>query len=119
MMKQVITTTKAPAAAGPYSQAIKLDQMVYCSGQIAPDAGDVVTQTQQALTQVQAVLQAAGSDLDRVVKTTVFMVDLGKFAAMNGVYSTMMPAPYPARSTVQVAALPKGALVEIECVASL
>ncbi len=118
-MKQVISTKEAPEAAGPYNQAITVDRTVYCSGQIAPEASDVVAQTQQALTQLQAVLQAAGSSLEQVVKTTVFMVDLSQFAAMNAVYSTMMPAPFPARSTIQVAALPKGALVEIECIATL
>ncbi len=118
-MKEIIATPQAPAAAGPYNQAIKTEQFIYCSGQIAPEAGDVVAQTQQALTQLQAVLQAAGSDLNKVVKTTVFMVDLAEFTAMNAVYSTMMPEPFPARSTIQVAALPKGALVEIECIATV
>jgi 2-iminobutanoate/2-iminopropanoate deaminase len=117
-MKQVVTTNTAPAAVGPYSQAVKANGMVYVSGQIAPTAGDVVAQTQQVILQLQAILKAAGSDLDQAVRVTVFMKDLAHFGAMNEVYSTMFTEPFAARVTVQVAALPKDALVEIDCVAT-
>ncbi|MBI3564312.1 MAG: hypothetical protein HY079_03850 [Elusimicrobia bacterium] len=118
-----MVTAKAPAAIGPYSQGIAVGAFVYASGQIplAADgtmvAGGVTEQTEQCLKNAVEVLLAAGLTTAHVVKTTVFMTDLGKFAEMNEVYARYFKAPYPARSTVQVAALPKGAAVEVEVVA--
>jgi 2-iminobutanoate/2-iminopropanoate deaminase len=124
-MKKVISTTKAPAAIGPYSQAIKVGNLVYTSGQIPIDPatgsfveGGIKEQTRQALTNVQAILEAAGLTMANVVKTTVFMADMNDFADMNAVYAEFFAEPYPARSAVAVKTLPKGALVEIEVVAS-
>ena len=124
MNRNVIHTDDAPKAIGPYSQAIRVGDLVYTAGQVSivPAtgdliAGDIEAQTRQALNNLKAVLEAAGSGLDKVVKTTVFMPALGDFARMNAVYAEFFPAQPPARSTVQVAALPKGAMVEIECVA--
>jgi 2-iminobutanoate/2-iminopropanoate deaminase len=125
--KSAIATTAAPAAIGPYSQAIRIGNTVYTSGQVAldPATGELVTggidaQTTRVLENLQAVLAAAGLDFTHVVKTTVFLKDMADFAAMNALYAKYF-APdgtvAPARSTVQVAALPKGALVEIECIA--
>ncbi len=123
-MKQ-IATEKAPGAIGPYSQAIEANGFVYASGQLPIDPatgafpeGGVKAQTRQSLLNAQAILQAAGIDLTNVVKTTVFLADMGDFAAMNEVYAEFFAAPYPARSAIAVKALPKGALVEIECVAA-
>ena len=125
-MRKVIKTAKAPAAVGPYSQAIKTENMVYCSGQLGLDpasgnmvAGGIEAQARQVLRNLQAVLTEAGSDLRHVVKCTVFMQDLADFAVMNQVYSEFFPpdAEPPARSTFQVAKLPKDALVEIEAIA--
>lgn len=122
---QIIHTDKAPAAIGPYSQAIIANGMVYTSGQIAIDpaagalAGDTIeSQSRQAITNLKAVLEAAGSGLDKVVKTTCFLQSMGDFAAFNAVYEEMFPGR-PARSCVEVAALPKGALVEVEAVAEI
>ena len=124
MSREVISTSKAPAAVGPYSQAIRVGNLVFTAGQIAIDPaqgrlieGDVAAQTRQVLTNLLAVLEAAGSALSQVVKTTVFLQDIGDFAAMNTVYAEFFPEKPPARSAVQVAALPLGALVEIEAVA--
>ena len=122
-MKEVIETPGAPGAIGPYSQAIDAGPFVYTSGQlpINPVTGempaDIEGQTAQSLENVSAVLEAAGLSMANVVKTTVFLADMGDFAAMNGVYSTYFAAPYPARSAVAVKTLPKNALVEIEVVA--
>lgn len=123
-MKQVIATSKAPAAIGPYSQAVVVGDLVYTAGQAAVDPqkgklieGGIEDQTRQTLRNIAAILEAAGSSMDRVVKTTVFLQDMGDFAAMNAVYATFFGDVPPARSTVQVAALPLGALVEIEAVA--
>ena len=119
----VVATSDAPQAIGPYSQAISFDNLVFCSGQIPlrPDGtleqGDVATQTRQVLTNLKAVLTAAGSSLEDVVKTTVFLVDMGDFAAMNGVYAEFFREAPPARSTVQVARLPRDVRVEIEAIA--
>lgn len=124
MPKQVITTTDAPAAIGPYSQAVRAGNLVFVSGQIPlhPQTGEVVGETaaeqaRQVLHNLQAVLQAAGATLQDVVKTTIFLTDLGQFAAVNAVYAEFFPENPPARSTVQVAALPRGVQVEIEAVA--
>jgi 2-iminobutanoate/2-iminopropanoate deaminase len=122
----VVSTDKAPGAIGPYSQAIKVDGMVFCSGQIPidPETGnfvseDVAEQTEQVLRNLRAVLESAGSGLDRVVKTTVFLADMDEFAAMNEVYSKFFDANKPARATVQAARLPRDAKVEIECIAKV
>jgi 2-iminobutanoate/2-iminopropanoate deaminase len=123
MERAVVQTPDAPQAIGPYSQAITAGNFVFCSGQIplTPDGalieGDVAAQTRQVLTNLKAVLTAAGSSLDQVVKTTVFLADMGDFAAMNAVYAEFFPANPPARSTVQVARLPRDARVEIEAIA--
>ena len=123
-MKTVISTPNAPGAIGPYSQAVKVGSLLFLSGQLGIDpktgeiTGDVAAQTKQALTNAKAILEAAGSTMDKVVKTTVFLSDIGNFAAMNEVYGTFFTAgSYPARSAFEVAALPKGGLVEIELVA--
>ena len=124
MNKRVIHTDKAPKAIGPYSQAIRTDSMIYTAGQLGLDpatmelvAGGVEEQTRQALTNLSNVLEAAGSNMVHVVKTTVFLKDMGDFAKMNAIYTEYFNENPPARSTVAVAGLPKGALVEIEIVA--
>lgn len=126
MKKKVVQTEKAPKAIGPYSQAICTDSMVYTAGQIALDpatmelvAGGVEEQTRQVLTNLRNVLEAAGSSLEHVVKTTVFLQDMADFPKMNAIYAEYFAENPPARSTVAVAALPKGGLVEIEAVAIL
>lgn len=124
MNREIIATDRAPAAVGPYSQAVRLGDFVFTAGQIPlnPATGQMVeggieAQTRQVLTNVSAVLEAAGTSLAKVVKTTVFLADMGEFKAMNGVYAEFFPAEPPARSTVQVGALPLGARVEIEAIA--
>ncbi|MBM4427941.1 MAG: RidA family protein [Chloroflexi bacterium] len=126
MKKKVVQTEKAPKAIGPYSQAICTNSMVYTAGQIALDpatmelvAGGVEEQTRQVLTNLRNVLEAAGSSLDHVVKTTVFLQDMADFPKMNAIYAEYFAENPPARSTIAVAALPKGGLVEIEAVAIL
>lgn len=121
-----IRTDKAPAAIGPYSQAIAAGGFVFASGQIPidPSTGSIVEggiqeQTRQALTNASAVLSAAGLSLANVVKTTVYLADMADFTAMNDVYSSFFAAPYPARSAVAVRTLPKNVLVEVECIAIL
>ena len=123
-MKTVITTEHAPKAIGPYSQGIRAGNFIYTAGQVAIDPtvgklveGGIEAQTRQVLKNVSAILEAAGTRLEQVVKTTVFLADMNDFTAMNGVYATFFTANPPARSTVQVARLPLGALVEIEAVA--
>ena len=123
---KVISTTKAPAAIGPYSQAIRVGNLVYTSGQIPIDPatgtfveGGIEEQTRQSLTNVKAILEEAGVNMSHVVKTTVFMADMNDFADMNAVYAEFFSEPYPARSAVAVKTLPKGALVEIEVVAAV
>ena len=125
-MKQVISTPKAPAAIGPYSQAIRVGNLIYTSGQIPinPATGQFVDggikeQTRQSLTNVKAILEEAGTSMVNVVKTTVFMADMNDFADMNAVYAEFFTEPFPARSAVAVKTLPKGALVEIEVVAGI
>lgn len=121
---KALHTTQAPAAIGPYSQAIEANGFVYTSGQLPIDPatgefaeGGIKGQTRQSLRNVSSILEEAGIDMSHVVKTTVFLADMGDFAEMNEVYSTFFNAPYPARSAVAVKTLPKNALVEIECVA--
>ena len=123
-MREVIATKDAPLAIGPYSQAIKAAGLVFCSGQIALDPaagtvveGDVSQQSDRVLRNISAVLAGAGSSLDRVVKTTVFLKNMGDFAAMNEVYGRYFKTAPPARSTVEVARLPKDVLVEIDVIA--
>ena len=123
---KVISTKKAPAAIGPYSQAIQVGNLVYTSGQIPIDPatgafaeGGIKEQTRQSLTNVKAILEEAGLSLNNVVKTTVFMADMNDFADMNSVYAEFFTEPYPARSAVAVKTLPKGAMVEIEVVAAI
>ena len=121
--RQPVSTGGAPAAIGPYSQAIGFDGFVFCSGQLGldPATGDLVegveAQAERALRNLSAVLDAAGATMTDVVKTTIFLADIDDFAAVNAVYARFMPEPPPARSTVGVAALPKGGLVEIEAIA--
>ena len=119
-----ISTTKAPAAIGPYSQAIKVGELVFVSGQLPIDPatgafaeGGIKELTRQSLTNMKAILEEAGTSMANVVKTTVFLADMNDFAAMNEVYAEFFAAPFPARSAVAVKTLPKGALVEIECIA--
>lgn len=123
-MKQ-ISTQNAPAAIGPYSQAIEVNGFVYASGQLPIDPaigafpeGGVKEQTRQSILNVKAILEGAGLALSNVVKTTVYLADMGDFAAMNEVYSQFFVQPFPARSAIAVKALPKGALVEVEVVAA-
>ena len=125
-MKQVIHTDSAPAAIGPYSQAIQIGNLLFVSGQVPIDPstgavveGDIQAQAQQSLNNVKAILNAAGTNMGAVVKTTVFLADMNDFAAMNQVYAQFFQAPYPARSAVQVARLPKDVRVEIEAIAQL
>jgi 2-iminobutanoate/2-iminopropanoate deaminase len=124
LLREPVQTTDAPAALGPYSQAIKAGEFVYVSGQVAIDpatgnfiGGGIAEQTARVLKNVAAVLEAAGSSLDQIVKTTVFLADMEEFSAMNEVYATFFSAAPPARATVQAARLPKDARVEIEAVA--
>lgn len=120
---QIISTPTAPQAIGPYSQAIKINGLVYTSGQVALKAdgsfndGDIAAQTTQVFENLSEVLKAAGSGLEKVLKTTVFLSDMDNFAAMNEVYAKNFGEHKPARSTVAVKTLPKNALVEIECIA--
>ena len=123
-MRKTVSTHHAPAAVGPYSQAIKIDNLCYTAGQLGLDPqtgklteGGIQAQTRQALTNLEAVLKAAGTFMRNVVKTTVFLQDIDDFKAMNQVYAEFFPEAPPARSAVQVAALPLGGLVEIEAVA--
>jgi len=124
MVIEKVETFQAPAAIGPYSQAVRIDNMVFCSGQIPLDpstgsmvVGGVGAQTEQVMKNLEAVLRAAGLDFSRVVKTTIYLVDLENFGTVNEIYGRFFPGVPPARATVQVAALPKGALVEIDAVA--
>lgn len=123
-MRNIVTSESAPKAIGPYSVAIQTENIVFCSGQLGldPVSGELVSseveaQTRQALTNLKNVLEAAGSNLENVVKTTVFLKDMGDFPKMNAVYGEFFSAAPPARSTIAVAGLPKGGLVEIEAIA--
>ena len=124
MSNTAIHTENAPAAIGPYSQAIQTGNTVYVSGQLPIDpatgafaGADIAAQTRQSLTNIRSILAGAGYSMTDVVKTTVLLADIADFAAMNAVYAEFFTAPFPARAAFQVAALPKNALVEIECVA--
>jgi 2-iminobutanoate/2-iminopropanoate deaminase len=124
-MITVIASPNAPAAVGPYSQAVATGNLIFCAGQIPLDPatgnlvdGDVTVQTQRVIENIKAVLVAGGATLKDVVKSTVFLLDMNDFAAMNAVYAQHFEAPFPARSTIQVARLPKDAHVEIEVIAS-
>ncbi len=124
--RKVVTCSNAPAAIGPYSVAITTDSLVFVSGQLGidPTSGSIVeggiqAQTRTALTNLKSVLESAGSSLEQVVKTTVFLTDMAQFAEMNGVYAEFFTSDYPARSAIQVAALPKGGIVEVEAIAVL
>jgi 2-iminobutanoate/2-iminopropanoate deaminase len=125
MMKKAIQSNEAPAAIGPYSQAIYSGGMVYVSGMLGIDPADgnlkatVTEQAEQALKNLSSVLKEAGTDMGRVVKTTVFITDMGAFGAVNEIYARYFTAPFPARSCVQVSALPKGGLFEIEAIAEV
>lgn len=126
MAKQIVSTGAAPGAIGPYSQAVRVGDLIFVSGQIALDPatgqlvqGDVRAQTRQVLKNLSAILDAAGSGLARVAKATVYLRDLSEFAAMNEVYAEFFPAQPPARSTVQVARLPRDAAVEIDLIAEI
>lgn len=122
-MKKVICTDKAPAAIGPYSQAIEVNGMVYTSGiiPVVPETGEIpegsVAQAKQALTNLSNLLAAAGTSMDQVIKTTVFIKEMDDFGAINEVYQTFFTSDYPARSCVEVARLPKDVMLEIEAVA--
>ncbi len=125
-MRQVISTEAAPAAAGPYSQAIRTGDLVFTAGQLGLDpvsgefvANDVAGQAERALQNLEAILRAADSGMDRLVKVTVYLADIGDWPAVNEVYARLVPEPFPARSAFAVRDLPKGALVEIEAVASV
>jgi 2-iminobutanoate/2-iminopropanoate deaminase len=125
MMKKAIQSNEAPAAIGPYSQAIYSGGMIYVSGMLGIDPADgnlkatVTEQAEQALKNLSAVLKEAGTDMGSVVKTTVFITDMGAFGAVNEIYARYFTAPFPARSCVQVSALPKGGLFEIEAIAEV
>ena len=126
-MKKIISTPNAPAAIGPYSQAVVSNGFAFLSGQIPLDpatgqlieARDIAAQTQRVLENLQAVLEACGSSLDRVVKTTVYLKDMGEFALMNEVYARYFPEDAPARATVEAARLPRDVRVEIDCIATV
>lgn len=121
--RAAIQTSEAPQAIGPYSQAVKVNNVVYLSGQIPFDpatmelvGGDISAQAERVISNLAAVAQAAGGDLNQIVKLTIFLTDLADFAAVNAVMAARFAEPYPARSTVQVAALPRGAAIEIEAI---
>jgi len=126
MTKKIHQTDMAPAALGPYSQAVSMGSLLFISGQLPIDPatgkmveGDISARTHQVLANMQAIAEAAGASLEQVVKTTIFLTDLGDFQAMNSAYATHFPAAPPARSTVQVAALPLGSNIEIEAILCL
>jgi 2-iminobutanoate/2-iminopropanoate deaminase len=125
-MREAVRTEKAPAAIGPYSQAVRMGNLLFCSGQIPLDpatgelvTGDVAAQTRQVFANLGAVLSEAGAGFEHVARTTVYLADMGDFAAMNAVYATFFNAPAPARSTIQAAGLPRNARVEIDVIAVL
>lgn len=124
--KNILNTTDAPAPIGPYNQAVRFGNMLFVSGQIALDAatgtlhtGDVKIETQKVMENLKAILAAAGADFSSILKTTIFLMDMGQFAAVNEVYATYFSSDFPARETVQVAGLPRGVNVEISVIAGL
>jgi len=123
-MKRVFVTEHAPKPVGPYSQVVQYSEFLFLAGQVplTPDGkmidGDIIAQTRQVLNNIKAVLEAAGSSMNRVLKTTIFLADLGDFEKVNSVYAEYFQEPYPARSTVEVSKLPKGARLEIDAIAS-
>lgn len=123
MKKEEIKAKNAPRAIGPYSQAVRFGNLIFVSGQIGVDPDNnmlvegIRNQTNQALTNLKNVLKAGDSDMNNIIKTTVYLADMDDFSVMNEIYTTYFPKPYPARATVQVARLPKDALVEIDCIA--
>jgi 2-iminobutanoate/2-iminopropanoate deaminase len=126
MKKQVIHTEKAPKAIGPYSQAIRWGHLLFLSGQLGidPASGNLVNggfeaEARQVLANIQAILESQKSGMDKILKTTVFLTNMEDFAVLNGIYGTFIPEPYPARTTIQVAALPKGARIEMEVIAEV
>ena len=126
MNKKIITTDKAPAPIGPYSQAVMVNNMLYVSGQIAINAANgqlvldnIIEETQQVMNNLKAILEAAGMDFSNVIKTTIFLKDMNQFSSVNEVYGAFFKSDFPARETVQVAALPKFVNVEISVVASM
>lgn len=126
MKLEIVSTDKAPAAIGPYSQAVLCGNLLFCSGQIPLDpfsgemvAGDIVQQAEQVMNNIAAVLTASGTGFDKVIKTTIYLIDMADFAAVNEVYGSRFPGHKPARSTVAVKSLPRGALLEIEVIAVL
>ncbi|MDD5285774.1 MAG: RidA family protein [Desulfuromonadaceae bacterium] len=126
MKLEIVTTDNSPAAIGPYSQAIKSGNMLYCSGQIPLDpvtgemvSGDITAQTERVMKNIAALLSAAGAGFDDVIKTTIYLVDMGDFASVNEIYGRCFKNHKPARSTVAVKSLPRGALLEIEVIAGL
>ena len=123
---KAISTSKAPGAIGPYSQAIRTGNLIFVSGQLPVDSstgnfaeGGIKELTRQSLTNIKAILEAEGTDMAHVVKTTVFLADMADFAEMNEVYATFFTSPFPARSAVAIKTLPKNARVEIECIAEI
>jgi 2-iminobutanoate/2-iminopropanoate deaminase len=126
MKKQVIHTEKAPKAIGPYSQAIRWGHLLFLSGQLGidPASGNLVNggfeaEARQVLANIQAILESQKSGMEKILKTTVFLTNMEDFAVLNGIYGTFIPEPYPARTTIQVAALPKGARIEMEVIAEV
>ena len=127
MDKKVIQTENAPLPVGPYSQAVRVGNLLFCSGQISIDpatnqvltGGDIKSQTKLVMENIKALLKEAGGDLGNIVKTTIFLKNMSDFSQVNEVYSSFLTAPFPARSTVEVSALPKGVDVEIEVIAAL
>ena len=123
-MKRAFMTEHAPKPVGPYSQVVQYSEFLFLAGQVplTPEGkmndGDIVAQTRQVLNNIKAVLEAAGSSMNRVLKTTIFLADLGDFETVNGVYAEYFQEPYPARSTVEVSKLPRGARLEIDAIAS-
>jgi 2-iminobutanoate/2-iminopropanoate deaminase len=126
MPRELVSSDKAPAAIGPYSQAVKFGNMLFTSGQIPLDPatgklveGDITVQAEQVLTNLSALLEASGSSIDKVIKTTCFLTNLDDFQTFNEIYARFFGEGQPARSTIQVSRLPAGAIVEVECIAEL
>ena len=124
-MLDIVNTEKAPKAVGPYSQAIKVGNLVFCSGQLGldPKTNNLVegleNQTKQVLANMKAIIEESGSSIENVVKTTIFLTNIQDFALVNEIYANFFSSPFPARSTIEVSNLPKGACIEIECIAKV